>query len=758
NPTDDAYVRSSRPAENNADDPQLKVRETSVDRISYLKFNVSGLPGNVQSAKLRVFVSDESGDGGSTYYVSNSYKDSDTPWTEDGLVWDNAPEIDGEPLSSLGAVPLNEVVEFDVSSAVTGNGEFSFAIENNSSDIVIYSSKEGSVVPELLVESIGSGGSTAIPIITSLTPASGVIGSEVTISGSNFIDVTSVTFNETFAATFSVDSESQIRAVVPGDATSGPISVTNSDGTGISPDTFTVIAPPAITSFTPTDGPINTQVTIIGENFTGVTEVSFNGNAATDYTIDSDTQIRATVPDGTTSGPIHVSNEAGTATSITFFTITAPPSTITLHPIEDTFVQSTRSDKNYGDDDELRVRESSDTDYNAYVKFNVSGIGGAPNSAVLRLHVIDDGPEGGRLHTVSNNHLDSSIPWTEESLVWDNAPLLTGSPLVTLGAVGLGEVVEIDITSVITGDGVYSFSFTNDTWDAAKYSSKEGVVAPELVIEPSGSASPIPAITDFAPKSGGVGTEVTITGRSFADVTEVLFNGAPAGTFTIDSDTQIRASVPEGATTGNLTVQNSEGSDSSDETFEIISPPEITAFTPTSGPVGTKVTITGSNFTGVSSVSFDGELATDFTIFSVLEIHAIVPESATTGKISVTNSAGTAISLTEYEVIAAPTLSSFTPTSGVVGTVVTLSGTNFTAITSVAFNGTAASQFAVDSETSIRAEVPSGAGTGPITVKNGDGTGTSIEDFIVIEPPIIDAFTPESGSVGTVVTITGSHF
>src|SRR5207245_9938203 len=94
-----------------------------------------------------------------------------------------------------------------------------------------------------------------------------------------------------------------------------------------------------------------------------------------------------------------------------------------------------------------------------------------------------------------------------------------------------------------------------------------------------------------------------------------------------------------------------------------------------------------------------------------------VPSGATTGLISVTTPGGTATSATAFTVIPAPTLTSFTPTSGAVGSTVTITGTAFTGATAVTFNGTSAVSFSVNSSTSIGATVPSGATTGQISVR-----------------------------------------
>ena len=77
--------------------------------------------------------------------------------------------------------------------------------------------------------------------------------------------------------------------------------------------------------------------------------------------------------------------------------------------------------------------------------------------------------------------------------------------------------------------------------------------------------------------------------------------------------------------------------------------PTITSFSPTSGNVGTSVTITGTNLTGVTAVRFNGVTAT-FTASTATSVTATVPTGATTGKITVTTPGGTATSATDFTV------------------------------------------------------------------------------------------------------------
>ncbi len=93
-----------------------------------------------------------------------------------------------------------------------------------------------------------------------------------------------------------------------------------------------VLSAPSVGGFNPTSGSVGTSVMITGSNFTGATTVAFNGMAASSFTVNSNTQITATVPSGASTGPISVTTGGGTGTSAANFTVTAAGATLTASP------------------------------------------------------------------------------------------------------------------------------------------------------------------------------------------------------------------------------------------------------------------------------------------------------------------------------------------------------------------------------------------------------------------------------------------
>jgi uncharacterized repeat protein (TIGR03803 family) len=148
----------------------------------------------------------------------------------------------------------------------------------------------------------------------------GAVGQTIEILGQGLKGTTAVSFNGTAATTFTAVSDTYLTAVVPSGTSAGLVTVTTPGGMLTSNRKF--IVQPFVGSFSPTSGAVGTQVTITGTSFTGATKVTFGGVKATTFSVNSDTQITATVPTGAKTRPIAVTTRDGTATSSTDFTVT----------------------------------------------------------------------------------------------------------------------------------------------------------------------------------------------------------------------------------------------------------------------------------------------------------------------------------------------------------------------------------------------------------------------------------------------------
>src|SRR6478672_2262563 len=168
------------------------------------------------------------------------------------------------------------------------------------------------------------------------------------------------------------------------------------------------------------------------------------------------------------------------------------------------------------------------------------------------------------------------------------------------------------------------------------------------------------SFSPFAPTFGPVGTSVTITGTAFTGATAVSFNGVAAA-FTVSPSGTITTTVPAGASTGPISI-TTPGNGAIVTTTRFTITPAINSFAPTFGGIGSGVTITGTNFTGATAVSFGGRAAT-FTVNNSGTITTTVPVGASTGSISVSTLDGTATSAANFTVTSAPFALGSTPSS-----------------------------------------------------------------------------------------------
>ena len=256
------------------------------------------------------------------------------------------------------------------------------------------------------------------------------------------------------------------------------------------------------------------------------------------------------------------------------------------------------------------------------------------------------------------------------------------------------------------------------------------------------------AVSSYTYTTGAVTADCTVSATYALNVYQVTVPPSPNGS--LDPTTPSPAAVPHGSTTsfkfnanpgyhiasivgcGGPVFLNTSNSVS---TFTYTTGPItgncavaatyeanlLLSFTPASGTPGTVVILSGSDLAGTTSVTFNGVPAT-FTQLSPTQERAIAPAGATTGPITVTNSAGLVQTTSNFTVPqGAPRILSFSPNAGAAGTVVFINGVNLGGATLVTFNGAAAA-FTQVSTTQLRATVPAAATTGPISVTTPGGT------------------------------------
>ncbi|MFE7354129.1 IPT/TIG domain-containing protein [Streptomyces sp. NPDC057543] len=279
------------------------------------------------------------------------------------------------------------------------------------------------------------------------------------------------------------------------------------------------------------------------------------------------------------------------------------------------------------------------------------------------------------------------------------------------------------------------------------------------------TAAAAPVITASSPSSGAAGTAVTLTGTGFTTASAVTFGGTPSASFTVVSATGITAVAPAGAGTVQITVTTPDGTSNGVGFTYTTATPTISSLVPNQGSAegGNTVTLTGTGFTGATSVRF-GTVAAAFIAVSDTQATAIAPAApAGTVNVTITTPGGTSAGIA-YTYVAVPVLGSVAPTQGPLagGNSLTLSGTGFTGTTSVRFGVNAAITFTVVSANQLTAVVPGGGGPGPVavTVTTPGGTSSQAVAYYYLAAPVLTSVVAGSGQVGgsNAVTLTGANF
>jgi hypothetical protein len=302
-----------------------------------------------------------------------------------------------------------------------------------------------------------------------------------------------------------------------------------------------------------------------------------------------------------------------------------------------------------------------------------------------------------------------------------------------------------------------------------------GLLGLQVALGTAASADTVLAVTSVSPSAGPTsgGTDVVISGTGFTGAVEVTFGGASVP-FTVVSDSEITTtSPPSGPGIVSIIVFTStaESALSFHDVFTYVNAPTITELFPSTGPTagGTTVSITGTGFTGATSVTFGGVAASDLTVVSDNQLTVTAPAgSAGPATVTVTSPLGTASTTAsnQYTYADTPVVSGISPSSGPNGggTSVTITGSSLTGVTAVSFGTAAATNVIVESDSAIVATAPAHAdGTVDVTVTNPAGTSAVVaadQYAYAAAAPTVTSVSPATGPPGggTEVTITGTGF
>jgi hypothetical protein len=254
-----------------------------------------------------------------------------------------------------------------------------------------------------------------------------------------------------------------------------------------------------------------------------------------------------------------------------------------------------------------------------------------------------------------------------------------------------------------------------------------GTASASAVFAASSSATSKPAITMTASLVKEVGSEIALSGTNLASATAITI-GSVNAPFRIVTATTVVVTVPAGVVSGSkISATNAGGTVT---TSKLVYQAAVVENITSAARVGQTVTITGSNLKA-TKVVFGGNKSAKPVINDGGTLTVVVPTGALTGAIKVTTGAGEVSTGLFTVTPPAPTVASFTPTTGKKGsTVVSVKGTNLTGAT-VTIGSTAVTVSAGATPTSLKFTIPAGATTGKINVTTAGGTASSAANLTV---------------------------
>ena len=615
-----------------------------------------------------------------------------------------------------------------------------------------------------------------LPTITGVSPSTGPTsgGTQITVTGTNLMGAT-LTINNVDASIVDNSSDTSITAITPaGAAGAKTIVATTSSGMSTQAITFTYFSA-TVKTVTPNLGPTSggTGITITGSDLTGATRVTIGGNDVTSFVQVSSAKIVAVTPAGTSGeSDVMVTVPSGDVTKTAAFRYTnSQPTISTVTPSSSKISVATP----------ITITGTNFGSALAGVSVSVGGVAATSPLFVSTTKITATTPastvagDKDIVVTTSNGIVTqfagftyygvptiasvspAAGPIAAGTIITITGTNLSDATIVTVGGVAATNISVISSTSIVAFApagvaGAQSVGVTTPGGVGTKASAYTFVAAPTI-------ASVTPST---GPMSGG--TSFTITGTNLSGASVTI--GGIAASSVVATATSITAKSPSSTSkiAKPIVVTTSGGTSTPTQMFTYTGvAPIIASLDPASGPVngGTLLYINGSNFTGATSVTIGGAVASNMLVYSSL-IRVNTPSGVVGDQPIVVNSpegpSTQAVTFT-YTAVQVPTITfvspSFGPTAG--GTPITIGGTNLIGA-SVTIGGAAALNVVVTATQITAVTPPSTDGVKTIAVTTAGGIATTSFNYGT-PAPTITSVNPDAGptSGGTLFTITGTN-
>lgn len=442
-PSDDAYVQEEQPTTNYNDNYIVVDKNLRFDGL--IRFYVQGVKGRkLTNVKLRLFVSNESYFGGN-FYACNAN------WHEDVVVWDDVPSVISQtPLAVVKAAPKGDWIEVDVSGLVTKDGPVALRIISDSSDNVMYSSKENpnGNGPQLLV------GVDSTPLEEEKLA---VVLNTLKIGPTDDAFVFMTTANKNYGShpVLKVDQDngfkksflrfdfSRVNIAAIDKATLRLYATDSSPSGGVFIKTSDANWSENVITWNDCPTADGVMIGTLGEVEAGswyeldITEaITESGPLSIAILGSHEDRVMYSSKDGLHSPEIALSLKEA-----------VPQGEVTeLFPSDDATITLQQRNTNFGSQNTLEI-DARDGMRNILLRFDASEIPqGEVSQAILQIYAINKEPAfGGTFVEVMNSN------WKEQTITWDNAPSADGKILGSLMEIEGGSWYDVYVTTAVMG-------------------------------------------------------------------------------------------------------------------------------------------------------------------------------------------------------------------------------------------------------------------------------------------------------------------